>query len=146
MITEGFNDFFVNVGPKLASSIPSTINFFSEYLSNPIKQNFIFANVTPETIFETLSLLKSKVSCGKDNISTKLLKDIMPSVIFPVFYLFNLYLITRFLPDSFKCAKVIPIFKSGAPHVISQIIDPSVYFLHFRNYWKSWVLVKCSDL
>ena len=103
--------FFVNVGPKLASSIPSTINFFSEYLSNPIKQNFIFANVTPETIFETLSLLKNKISCGKDHISTKLLKDIMPSVIFPVFYLFNLYLITRFLPDSFKCAKVIPIFK-----------------------------------
>ena len=55
--------FFVNVGPKLASSIPSTINFFSEYLSNPIKQNFIFANVTPETIFETLSLLKNKISC-----------------------------------------------------------------------------------
>ena len=113
-ITEGFNDFFVNVGPKLASSIPSTNKFFSEYLSNPIKQNFTFANVTPETIFETLSLLKSKVNCGKDNISTKLLKDIMPNVISPVVYLFNLSLKTGFLPDSFKCAKVIPIFKSGA--------------------------------
>jgi len=113
-ITEGFNDFFVNVGPKLASSIPSTNKTFSEYLSNPIEQNFIFANVTPETIFETLSLLKSKISCGKDNISTKLLKDIMPNVISPVVYLFNLSLKTGFIPDSFKCAKVIPIFKSGA--------------------------------
>jgi len=70
--------------------------------------------VTPETIFETLSLLKSKVSCGKDNISTQLLKDIMPNVISPVVYLFNLSLKTGFLPDSFKCAKVIPIFISGA--------------------------------
>ena len=66
--------FFVNVVPKLASSIPSTNKFFSEYLSNPIEQNFIFANVTPETIFETLSLRKGKVSCGKDNISSQLLK------------------------------------------------------------------------
>ena len=33
-ITEGFNYFFfVNVGPKLASSIHSTNTFFSEYLS-----------------------------------------------------------------------------------------------------------------
>ena len=54
-ITEGFNDFFLNFGPKLA------------YLSNPIEQNFIFAKVTPETIFETLALLKSKISCGKNN-------------------------------------------------------------------------------
>jgi len=126
--------FFVNVVPKLASSIPSTNKIFSEYLSNPIEQNFIFANVTPETIFETLSLLKSKVSCGKDNISTQLLKDIMPNVISPVVYLFNLSLKTGFLPDSFKCAKV--------PHVISQIIDLSVYFLHFRSCWKIWFLFK----
>ena len=38
----------------------------------------------------------------------------MPNVISPVVYLFNLSLKTGFLPDSFKCAKVIPIFKSGA--------------------------------
>ena len=112
-ISEGFNDFFVNVGPKLASSIPTADTNFTEYLSNPTEQNFIFANVTPETIFETLSLLKGKVSCGKDNISMKLLKDIMPNIIFPVVYLFNLSLKTGFIPDSYKCAKVIPIFKSG---------------------------------
>ena len=38
----------------------------------------------------------------------------MPNVISPVVYLFNLSLKTGFLPDSFKCAKVIPILKSGA--------------------------------
>ena len=32
-ITEGFNDFFVNVGPKLASSIPSTSKLFSISIS-----------------------------------------------------------------------------------------------------------------
>jgi len=41
-ITEGFNDFFVNVGPKLASSIPSTNNFFQNiYLILLNKTSFL---------------------------------------------------------------------------------------------------------
>ena len=69
--------------------------------------------MTPETISETLSLLKSKISCGKDNISTKLLTDRMPNIISPVVHIFNLSLKSGYIPESYKCAKVIPMYKSG---------------------------------
>ena len=86
-ISEGFTIFFVNVGPNLASVIPAPKQNFTEYLSTSVDTNFVFANVTPKTISETLSLLKSKISCGKDNISTKLLKAIMPYIISPVVHM-----------------------------------------------------------
>ena len=79
--------FFVNVIPNLASVIPATKQNFTEYLSTSVDTNFVFANVTPKTIYETLSLLKSKISFGKDNISTKLLKAIMPYIISPVVHM-----------------------------------------------------------
>jgi retron-type reverse transcriptase len=37
----------------------------------------------------------------------------MPSIIIPVVYLFNLSIRTGYVPASYKCARVIPIFKSG---------------------------------
>ena len=112
-VSEGFNNFFVNIGPKLASSIPPAKKEFTEYLGMSVEENFIFANVTPETIFETLSLLQGKASCGKDNISSKLLKEIMPNIVTPVVCLFNLSLKSGYIPENYKCAKVIPIYKSG---------------------------------
>ncbi len=59
----------MNVGLNFASTItiPAPKQYFTEYLSTPVDINFVFANVTPETISETLSVLKSKKSCGKDN-------------------------------------------------------------------------------
>jgi len=107
--------FFVNVGPNLASTItiPAPTQNFTEYLSTSVDTNFIFANVTPETISETLSLLKNKISCGKDNISTTLLKENMPNIISPVVHIFNLSLKSGYIPESNKCAKVIPFYKSG---------------------------------
>ena len=44
----------------------------------------------------------------------KLLKDIMPVIIKPILHLFNTSLETGFIPESYKCAKVIPVHKSGA--------------------------------
>jgi len=63
---------------------------------------------------DTLKLLKSKNSSGSDKMSTKLLKEIMPSIIIPVVYLFNLSIRTGYVPESNKCARVIPIYKSGS--------------------------------
>ena len=38
-ISNQFNDFFVNVGPKLASNIQSTGKSYFEYLKNPINSS-----------------------------------------------------------------------------------------------------------
>ena len=112
-IAEGFNSFFVNVGPRLANEIPHCEKHFQDYMGEPTDQLFVFQNITEDLIYQTLSKLQPKKSSSHDNISTKLLIDIMPCIIFPIIHLFNLSLKTGFIPNDYKRAKVIPIFKSG---------------------------------
>jgi len=59
-----------------------------------------------------VSKLKPKSSSGKYNISTKLLKEIVDIIVFPIAHLFNLSLKTGYIPSDYKCAKIIPIFKT----------------------------------
>ena len=112
-IAEGFNDFFINIGPNLSKRIPPSNKDFSEYLDNPCSKNFVFANITPAIINEALSKLKSKNSSGHDKISSNMLKFIAPTVIQPLCHLFNLSFKTGFIPESLKTAMVKPIFKKG---------------------------------
>ena len=112
-ISEGFNDFFCNVGPQLASSIPNVTRSYSDYLGEPVNNEFHFKYISENAIYTSLRNLKSKSSVGKDGISMKMLKEIMPSIIEPVKHLFNLSLRTGFIPESYKCAKIIPIHKAS---------------------------------
>ena len=55
--------------------------------------------------------LKGKNSSGCDKISTNLLKDILPFIVDALVHLFNLSLTTGYIPDNYKCVRVIPIYK-----------------------------------
>lgn len=112
-IAEGFNSFFTNVGPRLANEIPHCEKHFQDYMGEPTDQLFVFQNITEDLIYQTLSKLQPKKSSSHDNISTKLLIEIMPCIIFPIIHLFNLSLKTGYIPNDYKRAKVIPIFKAG---------------------------------
>ena len=72
--------------------------------------------MTPELLNEAASKLKNKSSYGPDNISSKLLKKILPIVVNPLCHLFNLSFQTGYIPIQLKTAKVVPIFKSGDKH------------------------------
>ena len=112
-ICEGFNDFFVGIGEKLAGSIPPSNKTFEDYMGNPINQNFTFARVTRETILSTLKQLKPKRSYSEDNISMYLLKRIIIHIIDPLVYLFDLSLQSGFIPQEYKVAKIVTIHKGG---------------------------------
>lgn len=112
-IANGFNDFFINIGEKLAANIPHSNKHFSDYLGNRTEKEFLFPIITNELILKTLSKLKSKKSAGEDNISMYLLKEIANIIINPLTYLFNLSFQHGYLPPSYKCAKVVPVFKTG---------------------------------
>ena len=115
-IAEGFNDFFSGIGPKLANEIPPSNVNFKDFMGEPSENEFIFAQITPDILDLMASKLKPKRSAGPDNISTKLLKEIIPIILIPLCHLFNLSLQTGYIPIQLKSAKVIPIFKSGDKH------------------------------
>ena len=89
-VADGFNDFFSSIGSELANKITATRRHFTEFLGERVTSNFTFARVTPDLIREVAAQLKPKRSCGPDNISSKLLKDILPIIINILCHLFNL--------------------------------------------------------
>ena len=123
-IANGFNDFFVNIGPTLASDI--VISDTEPYMpadewgfSNP---NSLFLNAVEEQeVMETVNTCKNKTSTDCNDLSMSLLKRIMDTLIKPFTYICNLSFRNGVFPDQMKKAKVIPVFKTGNKQ-------------HFTNY------------
>ena len=76
-IADKFNEYFTEIGPKLARSI-DTVNKapFDSYLTTPCAASFNFTYISPDDIVKIIRNLRPKSSAGYDNISTKLLKEI----------------------------------------------------------------------
>ena len=115
-ISNGFNDFFVGIGPKLASEIPPSNKQFSDYLGTANDSQFKFSSVSQDNILEYCKKLKPKSSLGCDGFSNKILKQIAPLIIIPLTYLINLSLKTGYVHSTLKMAKIIPVFKDSDPH------------------------------
>ena len=112
-IANGFNNFFAGIGPELADKIPPSDLSFKTFLGQPEPDNFQFSILSPSMLIKICGILKPKTSCGPDFMSTKLLKKIIYIIQIPLCHLFNLSLNTGYIPQEFKTAKCIPIFKSG---------------------------------
>ena len=115
-IAEGFNKFFSEIGSKLSSEIPSHNGSFHSYLGERIEENFVFKEITKESLLDIGKTLKPKKSSGIDNLSSKQLKEVLPIVVEPLCHLFNLSIQTGYVPVEFKTAKVVPIYKADSKH------------------------------
>ena len=109
---------------------------FSDYLTEKTDENFVFENMTPDIINDALSKLKNKNSSGPDNISTNLLKSIMPSIM--GLYICH-FLICRLKLVIFQPSlKLVKSFQSSRLEnlIHLQITDQLVYFNLFQNFQK----------
>lgn len=120
-IANKFNEFFTNIGPSLAAKIPPPDNINDNICPISNASHSIFLSpATQEEILDVTSTLKASTSCGVDGISSNILRQIMPNIIDPVVYIFNLSISTGSVPSPLKVAKVIPIFKAGDKHSFSN--------------------------
>ena len=111
-IANCFNDYFSNIGSKLADKIfPSKYDHL-HYLkcSNPVS---IFIKPTSKTeILNLISTLNNSKSSGPFSIPTDIFKmtgNIMAS---PLTEIINLSFSTGIYPNNLKIAKIIPVFKN----------------------------------
>ena len=74
---EGFNNFFSKIGVMTSHNVPNSNKTFSSYMSNPVVDSVFIEPVSPSDVLSVATKLKPKLSCGHDNISTKLLKLIV---------------------------------------------------------------------
>ena len=105
-IAEEFCNYFSNVGQKLAANIPNVgIDPLSYLTKEKSVMNSIYLNPTsPEEIFKVIRTIKPSRSCGPDNISNKLLKQINSAICTPISCLINKSLETGTVPTSMKIA------------------------------------------
>ena len=114
LVSETFNNFFVNVGSNLEKKIPLTFISPTSYLKHRVPTNFTLTPASNADIMTLILKLDDSKSSGPDNIPIKLLKISAPLIVPHLVIIINKSFESGIFPDALKLAKVIPIFKSGS--------------------------------
>ena len=125
VISDGFNSFFINVGPTLAKKIPSNSKSTSDFLKHGVLDSMYMTSVVEEEVINIIKGLKDS-SSGWDDVSCKVLKATFDAFISPLVHVLNLSITKGVFPTEMKVARVIPIYKSGDEHVFSNYRPVSV--------------------
>ena len=141
------NSFFVNVGEDLARKIPPNERSHDSYLSDVNILNSFFLNpATEQEVYNTLSRIKTKKSCGPDNLHPAYIKDMTQLITAPLTFIINQSIETSEVPDMMKIAKVLPLFKAGNKHnptnyrpisllpVLSKVLEGLIYKRLFKYF------------
>ena len=116
-LSESINNFFCTIGETLSDKIPSARNplLENDYEVNPEKNKFQFHVINTLQLEKNFSKSKTSKGCGTDGIASCFLKIALPVISESLCDIFNLSLATGCFPDSWKIARVAPIFKNGQP-------------------------------
>ena len=114
-ISNTMNDYFCSVGKDLASKIEDAPNpmLTGENNLNPDNERFNFRPIVVQDIRDAMSKIKTSKSLGSDNISSYFLKLATPYIENSLVFMFDISLETSQFPDSWKNARITPIFKDG---------------------------------
>ena len=113
-ISDGFNNFFSNIGPKLAEQIETPADeTIYDYLRNPIENSMFLSPIVEADIINIVNNFKSKTSNDCDNIDMALVKNIIKFIATPLTHICNLSFSSGIFPDLMKMAKIIPLYKAG---------------------------------
>ena len=126
------NDYFSEIGPKLASLIPKSTNGIS-VLGERNQEVFELRDFEMDEVLKCLKKISIYKSSGMSEMSTRFFKDTllyMPNIIL---HLFNRVKNTGTFPDKWKIATVVPLPKCNNP---SELRPVSLLPL-IGNYWKN---------
>jgi hypothetical protein len=107
------NNYFVKIGKNIADSINTNEDDHLVYLSNnDFVNSFYFSPVTPQDVTSIIMSLKNK-SCNINSCSISIIKK-LTCILSPILAsIINKSLIQGIFPNSFKMARVTPIYKGG---------------------------------
>ena len=113
-IANSFNNYFTEIGEKLASAFSNDTNIPEQPSYNPLDNNqFSFIPIDISITHGFLNQINPQKAVGLDSIPAKLIKLAAPVIAAPLTNIINLSLKTATFPDALKSAKVIPVFKKG---------------------------------
>ena len=112
LIANEFNNHFATIGSRLART-------HKAYLDNPHISSFFLLPVTNFEIINIISTLNSNKATGPFSIPVVLLIVLKNFISYPLAIIFNCLFTSGTVPDHFKVAKVIPVYKKGSPLLVS---------------------------
>jgi hypothetical protein len=110
-IANHFNQFFVNVGSKLASKFQRT-DTSRIHVHDPVN-TFVFKPFTFLEVSKTLNSLDVNKASGTDGVNVRLLKEGEMVLTDKLLFIFNLSITSGIVPGVWKTKRVSPIFKAG---------------------------------
>ena len=139
-----FNNFFVEIGPKLASNIHHSGKDFYEYLQHPTQNNLFLNPIHSKEILKIVNKFNQNKSPGHDGIGNRIVKKVIHEIIKPLTDIFNLSLSKGKVPEQLKIAKVIPIYKKDNAEIFSNYRPVSVLPC-FSKILERLVFNRCID-
>ena len=141
-ISNVMNNFFCSVGKDLANKIAPVPNplLSGDYEVNKDRAEFNFKTIEVKDIRAAFAKVKTAKSFGIDNISSYFLKLALPFIGNSLAALFNTSIETSQFPDSWKVARVTPIFKERQK---SPIIAQFQSYLSSQGSLKNLFLTNC---
>ena len=115
-IADRFCKYFTNIGPKLASAIP-TVNSatFRSFLGSNDYPSIILKPTNTRELESICGLFSPRKAPGYDNISMRVIKHSFHLISAPLANIINLSIVKGIFPDKLKLGKVIPIYKTDDP-------------------------------
>ena len=120
-IANKFNEFFVNVGPKLAKQIKVNNNkSVFDFMKKKNPKTMFVNDTNEEEVFNIVKSFSSKFSTGYDQINMYTVKKVINNIIEPLTVICNLSLRNGVFPDNMKVVKVVPLFKAGEKDIFTN--------------------------
>ena len=114
IISDKFNDFFINVGPNLAKAIPKSSKSPLYCMKETALESIFLEPVTEEELNKLIRNLKDSAN-GWDDLGSKFIKLSLDLIVTPLSYICNQSLQEGIFPRQLKIANVIPLYKSDDP-------------------------------
>ena len=124
-IADKFNEYYVNVGPSLASKISEGDISFRSYLPEvaiTLGEN----SLTKDEFDEAFKALKSNNSPGSDGLHVNFIKAVYSLIKQPRMKIFDSSLSLGIFTNSMKIAKVTPVFRAAKKELVSNYRPISV--------------------
>ena len=118
-IANAFNDYFVNIGPTLASKIPQLGIDYRNFMPQQNNMSFFLCPAEELEVKKIILQLKDGAP-GKDGIMSKAIKCISDHVAAPLTRLTNLSFSQGVFPNELKIALVSPLYKAKDPMIFSN--------------------------
>ena len=119
LISEKFNDFFINIGPNSAKKIPDLGMTPLNHMGPSAAHAIFLSQVTNIEIIQIIQDLKNDAP-GYDEISASALTLVSCHVVVPLVYLCNLSIEQGVFPRELKLANGLPLYKTDDPFLFNN--------------------------